>query len=91
MEDTSIPSLGSETTSRWNIFGNRVPKEEIVFISQVVLIYIVCITCIVNLSLGIENKSLWASLLSGGLGYILPSPTLKKNSHNGSFLPNTAE
>jgi hypothetical protein len=66
----------SSGLGRWNVFGNTIPKEEIVFFSQVVLIYIVAITCIVNLSLKLENSNLWTSLLSASLGYMLPAPNL---------------
>lgn len=38
------------------------------------LVYVVVIACLINLSLGLENQSLWASLLSGSLGYMLPAP-----------------
>lgn len=72
--------LSSETsinTLNWNLFGKRVPKREIVFFCQVILIYIVVITCIVNLTIGTDNKSqLWTALLSACLGYLLPNPTL---------------
>ena len=62
--------------SRWQIFGSKLPRDEIVFFSQVFLIYIIAITAIVNLSIDNVNSSLWISLLSASLGYILPSPRL---------------
>ena len=76
-----IPSTDGNQSTRcnWNVFGNKIPKEEFVFFAQVVLIYIVCITCIINLSIGNGNSNLWTSLLSGSLGYILPSPKLSKH------------
>ena len=65
--------------SNWNVFGNKIPKEEIVFFTQVILIYIVCVACIINLSIGNGNSNLWTSLLSGSLGYLLPAPKLRKH------------
>ena len=65
--------------SNWNVFGNKIPKEEIVFFTQVILIYIVCVTCLINLSIGNGNSNLWTSLLSGSLGYLLPAPKLRKH------------
>ena len=80
-ETFRIPSIDGDhsTHSNWNVFGNKIPKEEITFFAQVVLIYIVCIACIINLSIGNGNSNLWTSLLSGSLGYILPSPKLSKH------------
>ena len=48
------------------------------FWSQIVVIYIVIVTCIVNLSIANGNSNLWTALLSSCLGYILPNPKLKK-------------
>ena len=61
----------------WHLLGKRLPKSEIVFFSQVILIYIVVVTAIVNLSVYKDNNRLWISLLSGALGYLLPNPRLK--------------
>lgn len=69
MEDTS--------SGRWCIWGQKVPKSQIVFFSQVILVYIVVITSIVNLSLQTDDKKIWIILLSSCLGYLLPNPTLK--------------
>ena len=62
------------TNAKW--FGH--PKEEIVYLCQVILLYIVIITCIVNLSIDNGNSNLWTALLSSSLGYMLPNPSLKK-------------
>ena len=50
------------------------------FWSQVVIIYIVVVTCIVNLSIANGNSNLWTALLSSSLGYLLPNPKLKKQT-----------
>ena len=70
------PDLGDQ----WRVFGRRIPKQEAVFFSQVILIYTVVITCILNLSLTKDNSNLWTALLSSCLGYILPSPTIKSTA-----------
>lgn len=62
----------------WKLFGQSMPKSEIVFFVQVVLIYIVVITSIINLTLYKDDGKLWTALLSSSIGYILPNPTLKK-------------
>ena len=74
-EFVSQASVGSR---RWSLFGGKFPKQEVIYLSQVALIYIVVIACVINLSIWGVNQSLWASLLSGCIGYILPSPKLRK-------------
>lgn len=54
--------------------GRKVRKKLLIYFTQSLLIYLVVIACIVNLSIGLDNQALWASLLSGSLGYMLPSP-----------------
>ena len=60
----------------------QIKKEEnrVVFITQIILIYVVVISAIVNLSVGSELQSLWISLLSSCLGYLLPTPKIKSKS-----------
>ena len=68
---------------RWHFCGKICPRSEIVFLVQVVLVYMVVIVSIVNITLGRANDKLWIALLSSSIGYILPSPKLKfnKNEH----------
>ena len=66
-----------EELVEWRIFGRRMPKSEAVFFSQTILIYLVVLTCIINLSCSNDNTSIWIALLSSSLGYILPNPSLK--------------
>lgn len=75
--------------SSWNICCLKYPNQQVIFCSQVLLIYIVVITCVLNLSFTNNNVCLWSSLLSGSLGYLLPSPNIKKK--NDAFLSNPAE
>ena len=74
--DDAITS--SKSGSQWKIFGRTIPKNEVIFICQVVILYIVIITCIVNLSLGNGDSNLWTALLSSSMGIMLPAPTLSK-------------
>lgn len=66
--------------SNWELFGRVVPKNEVIFICQVVILYIVIVTCIINLSLKNGDSNLWVALLSSSLGIMLPQPTLSQNS-----------
>jgi hypothetical protein len=72
----------------WQIMGVKVPKNEIVFFCQVIAIYTVIITCIVNLSLSHPLTELWVGLLSSCIGFLLPNPSIKHrkvivNNNNG--------
>ena len=51
--------------------------DVILFVAQVVIVYIVICVSLYNLTRGSDLKELWISLLSSSVGYILPSPMLK--------------
>lgn len=67
----------SYTGEGWNILGFRLPKNEVVYLSQTIILYIVIITCIVNLSISNRHSELWVGLLSSSIGYMLPNPNVK--------------
>lgn len=48
------------------------------FYCQVAILSIVIVACIINLSLGNGNLTLWTSLLSSSLGVLVPAPKLRK-------------
>lgn len=63
-----------------SILGTKYPKSELVYIFQIILVYVIVISCIANLSLKKDaNTELWITLLGSSLGYILPSPKIKKS------------
>lgn len=70
----------------WNVLGKKLPENEVVFFSQVILVYIVIITCIINLSLNLGDSNLWTCLLSSCLGYLLPNPKID-NSESTKTTP----
>jgi hypothetical protein len=78
MEECNISTLSKGET--WNIFGNSIPKQEVVFFSQVIILYIVIIIGLINLILDKGDRNLWLSLLSGSIGYLLPNPSLRKET-----------
>ena len=77
--------------SKWCLFGKFVPRAEIVFICQVIAIYAIIFASIYNLSVDSDQTSLWVSLLSSCLGYLLPSPTINKEKNEENVLHDTAE
>ncbi len=47
--------------SQWYLFGQKFPRNEIVFFIQVILVYIVVITSVVNLSMGSDDGKIWTA------------------------------
>lgn len=72
MEPTDTHSQHS-----WPVFGTRVPRSEIVFFCQIIIIYTVIVTSIYNLTTGHPDGHLWTALLSSSFGILVPSPTIK--------------
>ena len=68
-----------DTTSVQSITENRdkLAKNRLTFFSQIIAVYIIIITPLVQISLRSPDKELWLILLSSSIGYILPSPGLK--------------
>ena len=64
-------------SSQWKVFGHVFPRAEIVYFSQIILIYIVVLTSLANLSLGRDPDTLWTSLLATSVGILLPQPHIK--------------
>ena len=71
-------SLGGHS-DRWKCISGRMPRSEIVFFTQVLLIFMVVIFCFVNLTICTDHEQLCIALLGSCLGYLLPNPQLKKN------------
>lgn len=84
MEDVEggIGRVMSVDREIWSIGGRNVPKTEVVFFCQMFMLYIVVITCIINLSLGSGESNLWVVLLSMSLGAVLPNPKMKVQQRN---------
>ena len=86
-QDVVDMPLGGELTTRslsiesgqWNMMGRSCPRSEVKYCVQVVILYIVILTCLINLSIGKSDlNALWISLLSSCIGYLLPSPYISK-------------
>ena len=82
--DDSTDAPSDTDSTPWHLFGTVCPKEEIVFLCHVIVLYTVILISIYNLTTGHENSILWTALLSSSLGYLLPNPTLRRNGD--SFL-----
>ena len=64
----------------WKFCNNlTVPRSEVVVMSQMILILFLLTFCIYKLSLtklSCEETSVWFSILSGLIGYVLPNPRI---------------
>ena len=71
-----IVSRRDRTSRMWQIFGRRVPRSEIVFLCQMILIYVVVGISLFNLTRGEGPDNLWVALLGSCLGYVLPNHSI---------------
>lgn len=93
-ENVSPPLRLERGTSvrSWKCFGYSAPKTQIVFFSQTIICYIIIIVCVGCLAIGdpSENDYLFTILTASSLGYLLPSPKLKKAKGGDVVLRNSA-
>ena len=81
-EDTTSRLDSHQSTAsgeRWIVLGKHMPKSEIVFLCQTLVIFTVVISAIINISLGNSSET-WLVLLSTSVGAVLPNPKLKSMS-----------
>ncbi len=59
---------------------NNSYRQDILFIAQIGIIFIIILACILNLSIFPHDdfSSVWIALLSSSLGYLLPNPNPKR-------------
>ena len=82
LPDSNINNLlfdqNNEERRSWVFFGQRVARSQVVFLVQVLLIFIVITTSVAKLWITerCEEVTVWLSLLSSSIGYMLPSPHL---------------
>ena len=65
---------------------DRIVKNRFTFIAQIIVVYMIIVTSLVQISLRSPDKELWLFLLSSSIGYILPSPGLKFRNKLIQFL-----
>ena len=72
-----------EGRSEWTLFGSKFSRTALVFICQVIILYISIITYFVNLTVHNGLNELWITVLSLSLETILPSPKVRKSKIGG--------
>ena len=75
--NTESGSGSIDNTKNHNCCGNRVPKNQITYISQIIGIYAIIATSIVHLSIRSQDRELWLILLSSSLGVYSSIPGIK--------------
>ena len=60
----------------WIFCGERLPRSEIVFFVQTILVFILVLVSIGCLAFAktCEETTVWIAILSSSVGYMLPSP-----------------
>ena len=52
----------------WRFCGHKVRQTQVMYFSQIFILYLIIITCIINLSIGNGDSNLWTALLSSSIG-----------------------
>ena len=80
MDDIEIPDGVSDKSSQVTKCKGSdewCKKSLLVYITQVLAIFIIVIVAIVNLSTSTQDKEMWLTLLCTSMGYLLPNPKVK--------------
>ena len=83
IQDTSTHKEEKRLSRIWNILGQKLPQDEVVFFCHMLIIIIIVSASIYNLSVGEEKTSVWLSLLTSSCSYLIPPPKLKQSQNNG--------
>ena len=80
--DSPNGSHSSQVTSitHWRLFGEKIPRAEIMYFAQLFMCVALIITCVVMQALHDPNREYWMVVLSSLVGYIMPSPQLQKSN-----------
>jgi hypothetical protein len=77
--------VDSPPTEEENILAKFDKISIVVYVTQVVLVYIVVIVSLYNLTTHPQEEGkLWTALLSSSLGVLLPAPRVKRNKNDVS-------
>ena len=79
---SAIAATEMMSDSASNVLRNFDKANLILFISQVLLLFIVVLTSLINLSLEHGNTNLWTMILTSCIGYMLPNPRLKVSNES---------
>ena len=80
MKSQKFINLRLVADEKWKCFGYSIPKQEVLFFSQICALYIIITVALINITLKNGDINLWLNLLTGSIGYLLPNPSLKKET-----------
>lgn len=79
INDLVFTTTGEERQS-WKFCNSiRIPRSEVAFFSQIIIIFMIIVVSLYKLcyeELSCEEKPIWVSILSSAVGYLLPNPQL---------------
>jgi len=70
----------------WKVCCTKAPKDEIIYCCELAIALLIIIVGLLNITFTESNTCLWSTLVSGAVGYLLPSPQIRKHE---SFLPDS--
>lgn len=76
--DTVYDSQNNERPP-WKLCNFTVPRSEVVFFTQVTVVFIILVVALSKMAfyeVSCEEQTIWVSLVSGAVGYLLPNPKL---------------
>lgn len=71
--------LESDRDNKWQLCCSSVYKAEIVFLTQILFLFIILIFSIVQIVLKSDNLEIYFSLISSIIGILIPQPKMNKN------------
>jgi steroid 5-alpha reductase family enzyme len=77
--DIRVPNVIQEHQQEkrsWIFFHKRIPRSEVIFIIQAILIFFLALASVISLFLSrsCEETTVWVGILSSSVGYMLPAP-----------------
>ena len=78
----SLSAASASDRVVWKILGESVPKSEVVFFCQVIIVFTVLCFSLYNLTFKDTSSQLWTSLLSSSLFIMLPNPSISAKNKN---------
>lgn len=77
VEDNTSRS-SSSINKIWKLCGDKIPKSQALFLSQIIILYIIILFCLINLTFNNGRTEMWLGLLCTCIGAMLPQPTFHK-------------
>jgi len=72
-------NLEEDKDNKWRLCCSSVYKAEVVFMTQILFLFIILIFSIVQIVMKAENLEIYFSLISSIIGILIPQPKMSKN------------